>query len=282
MRPTDREPSGPPPIGGPWSAHRLMRHSRLGRSDAPGIITRHNTALHEPSIAHIHLEVAAVPLVGVGQRPELASCHYGTTMKLCPPTGTMVSKAWGALSEYPKRRPARPENRRPYGPRRRLQRIRQRRHLGRPGAVRPETSDARDRRPAVHGLLHTFGVGHARGNGGRHAHNLCRIPGDGKAPGGEGAEWPPTPPVEQTTARTPGWRRPDTEIGAAGFEPATSCSQSRRATELRHAPPTGMNYCALPAEAVVGARGCGPGAASRFPTTTTRPHCPVHPEDVHV
>ena len=26
------------------------------------------------------------------------------------------------------------------------------------------------------------------------------------------------------------------KVGAAGFEPATSCSQSRRATELRHAP----------------------------------------------
>ena len=25
-------------------------------------------------------------------------------------------------------------------------------------------------------------------------------------------------------------------VGAAGFEPATSCSQSRRATRLRHAP----------------------------------------------
>ncbi len=26
------------------------------------------------------------------------------------------------------------------------------------------------------------------------------------------------------------------EVGAPGFEPGTSCSQSRRATELRHAP----------------------------------------------
>ena len=40
-------------------------------------------------------------------------------------------------------------------------------------------------------------------------------------------------------------RKPDTvthyhvepcKVGAPGFEPGTSCSQSRRATELRHAP----------------------------------------------
>ncbi len=31
-------------------------------------------------------------------------------------------------------------------------------------------------------------------------------------------------------------RRSNLQVGAAGFEPATSCSQSRRATELRHAP----------------------------------------------
>ena len=33
---------------------------------------------------------------------------------------------------------------------------------------------------------------------------------------------------------------PVSSIGAAGFEPATSCSQSRRATSLRHAPSTGQ------------------------------------------
>ena len=31
-------------------------------------------------------------------------------------------------------------------------------------------------------------------------------------------------------------------VGAAGFEPATSCSQSKRATKLRYAP-TIMNEC---------------------------------------
>src|SRR4051812_37230123 len=36
-------------------------------------------------------------------------------------------------------------------------------------------------------------------------------------------------------------RGPPTRIGAPGFEPGTSCSQSTRATKLRHAP-SGREY----------------------------------------
>ena len=38
-------------------------------------------------------------------------------------------------------------------------------------------------------------------------------------------------------------------VGAPGFEPGTSCSQSRRATRLRHAPIEGCNQWERPEDA---------------------------------
>src|SRR5207245_179380 len=46
-------------------------------------------------------------------------------------------------------------------------------------------------------------------------------------------------PLTRQRERTRGIVRiPGTMVGATGFEPATSCSRSRRATGLRYAPPT--------------------------------------------
>ena len=58
--------------------------------------------------------------------------------------------------------------------------------------------------------------------------------------------WPtPSGSALLTSLRVGGTRDPLNPIGAPGFEPGTSCSQSRRATELRHAPK--CFYCnALP------------------------------------
>jgi hypothetical protein len=43
-------------------------------------------------------------------------------------------------------------------------------------------------------------------------------------------------PGLRPTARSPSW---PSGVGTAGFEPATSCSQSRRAAKLRYVP---QNY----------------------------------------
>ena len=49
------------------------------------------------------------------------------------------------------------------------------------------------------------------------------------------------------------WTSKPTMVGATGFEPATSCSRSRRATGLRYAPPTAHNFEGL-VDAPVGIR----------------------------
>ena len=66
-------------------------------------------------------------------------------------------------------------------------------------------------------------------------------------PGGckSGRKWPDSAKVmsprhKQKTLQNKGFPASN-QLGATGFEPATSCSQSRRATGLRHAP------CATPA-----------------------------------
>src|SRR5690242_15392556 len=55
-------------------------------------------------------------------------------------------------------------------------------------------------------------------------------------------------------------------VGAAGFEPATFCSQSRRATRLRYAPTeTGVRYTLRFARASKAQCGLKIGAATRSP-----------------
>ena len=98
-----------------------------------------------------------------------------------------------------------------------------------PGLKKPEqdadaatgTYNVKPRRTLVPQLVPTYGISQLRvATSGTHAEMRSRNRSDVSGSDGSGLHQMPS----------------GGKLGATGFEPATSCSQSRRATELRHAP----------------------------------------------
>src|SRR5687767_6720424 len=89
------------------------------------------------------------------------------------------------------------------------------------------------------------------------AHSEREPSPDGRAPAATGARPSRRREQKHKTSRAKGRPRRTrglAMVGATGFEPATSCSRSRRATGLRYAPPNGVEPLERLVHAPVGIR----------------------------